>query len=232
MENENVETPSVETPVVETPNENPEVPVTPAEPTVETPVAEEKFKLPDGQEVTSQQLYDLHVNKLLPDYTRKSQKLAEYEHINKPKEEVPAWKNPEWQPQSYDELIETAKRVAIDEMKREKQTEEQRTKEATDLVDSQIAEIRKIDAKVDENALFQHANTWGFKDLVQAHKNMQAIKQSALEAEQRTLKNLKARGNEPIAVSGAQPVDTGAVDYSTIANLSESALDFLRRIKG
>lgn len=90
MEIESVETPSVETPVVETPNENPEVPVTPAEPTVETPVAEEKFKLPDGQEVTSQQLYDLHVNKLLPDYTRKSQKLAEYEHINKPKEEVPA----------------------------------------------------------------------------------------------------------------------------------------------
>ena len=37
------------------------------------------FKVPDGRELTAEQVYDEYSNKLLPEFTRKSQKLAEYE---------------------------------------------------------------------------------------------------------------------------------------------------------
>ena len=37
------------------------------------------FKLPDGREVTADDLYKEHTEKLLPEFTRRSQKLAEYE---------------------------------------------------------------------------------------------------------------------------------------------------------
>lgn len=225
------ETPSVETPVVETPTETPEAPVTPETPAVETPPATDKFKLPDGREVTKEELYDLHVNKLLPDYTRKSQKLAEYENINKTKEEVPEWKRPDYQPKTYAEVIDLAKQEAINELRREAEAEAARTKEVATFVDSQIQELKKSDPKLDENALFLHANKFGFRDLKSAHENMQALKQAALEAEQRTLKNLKARGADPIT-TGAPAVVNDAVDYAAIASRRESPLDFLQRIKG
>lgn len=226
-------TPSVETPVVETPNvETPEAPVTPETPVVETPKAEERFKLPDGREVSSMELYDLHVNKLLPDYTKKSQELATYKNINKPQDEVPSWKQPDYIPQSYAEVIDLAKQEAIAEIRRQAEAETARTKEVATYVDTQIAEIRKSDTSLDENALFLHANKFGFRDLKAAHANMQAIKQAAVDAEQRTLKNLKARGIEPINAGATPSVDTGAIDYNAIAERRESALDFLGRIKG
>lgn len=225
-------TPSVETPVVETPTEVPaEAPVTPETPVVETPQEGEKFKLPDGQEVSAEELYDLHVNKLLPDYTKKSQELATYKNINKPQEEVPAWKRPDYAPQSYAEVIDLAKQEAIAELRRQAEAEEARTREVATFVDSQIQELKKADPKLDENALFLHANKFGFRDLKSAHENMQALKQAALDAEQRTLKNLKARGIDPIT-TGTPSVASDAVDYQAIATRSESPLDFLQRIKG
>lgn len=221
--------PSVETPV-ETPTE-PVAQVTPETPVVETPQAEEKFKLPDGREVTPQELYDLHVNKLLPDYTKKSQELATYKNINKPQEEVPAWKKPDYAPQSYDELIGIAKQEAINEIRRQAEAEEARTREVATFVDTQIEELKKTDASLDENALFLHANKFGFRDLKSAHENMQALKQAALDAEQRTLKNLKARGTDPIT-TGTPALVSDAIDYADIANRSHSPIDFLQRIKG
>jgi hypothetical protein len=199
---------------------------------VETPQVEEKFTLPDGREVTSKELYDLHVNELLPDYTKKSQELATYKNINKPPEDVPAWKKPDYVPQSYAEVIEIAEQRAIDRIKQDREAEDNRTKEVAQLVDTQIAELKKTDPKLDENSLFLHANKWGFRDLKSAHENMRAMKQVELAAEERTLKNLKARGIDPISVTNTPVVDGGAIDYSQIAGRTESALDYLRRIKG
>ena len=229
MEDLTLEMVSAETPVVETPSPDPEAPVTPETPVVETPQAKEMFDLPDGRKVSAEELYDLHVNKLLPDYTKKSQRLAEYENINKPKEEVPHWKQPDYVPQSYAEVIELAKQQAIDEMRQQAEAEANRTKEVSTLVDQQIAELKTKDQSLDENALFLHANKYGFRDLKSAHENMQAIKQAELSAEQRTLKNLKARGIDPVSIS-ATPVESDAIDYAQIAGRTESALDFVRRI--
>lgn len=221
--------PSVET-VVETPSvETPEVQVTPETPVVETPVAT-LYDLPDGRKVTAEEV-KIEYENLLKDYTQKSQKLSSYENINKPKEEdVPEWKRPDYVPKSYAEVIEIAEQRALDRIKQERNEEDARTKEVAQLVDSQIAEIKKTDAALDESALFAHANKFGFRDLKSAHVNMQAIKQAAIDAEQRTLKNLKARGIDPISVTATPVVDDGAIDYAAIAGGTESALDYLRRI--
>ena len=224
------ESPSVETPVVETPSESPEAPVIQETPQVETPEAV-LYDLPDGRKATAEEVKQEYEN-LLKDYTQKSQKLAAIENINKPKEDIPAWKKPDYIPQSYAEVIEIAEQRAIDRIKQEREAEEARTTEVAQLVDSQIAELKKTDTALDENALFLHANKFGFRDLKSAHQNMQAIKQAELAAEQRTLKNLKARGIDPISVTNTPVASGDAIDYAQIAGRTESALDYLRRIKG
>jgi hypothetical protein len=51
-----------------------------SETTVSEPVKESKlYKLPDGREVSADELYSEHTEKLLPEFTRRSQKLAEIE---------------------------------------------------------------------------------------------------------------------------------------------------------
>jgi hypothetical protein len=51
-----------------------------SETTSEEDVNESKlFKLPDGREVTADDLYKEHTENLLPEFTRRSQKLSEYE---------------------------------------------------------------------------------------------------------------------------------------------------------
>lgn len=48
--------------------------------TSEQPVTESKlYKLPDGREMSADDLYKEHTEKLLPEFTRRSQKLSEYE---------------------------------------------------------------------------------------------------------------------------------------------------------
>lgn len=47
---------------------------------------EKKYKLPDGREVTSDELYDVYSKNLLPEFTRRSQKLAELEKAQKERE--------------------------------------------------------------------------------------------------------------------------------------------------
>jgi len=227
MEDLTLEMVSAETPVVETPSPDPEAPVTPETPVVETPTAQ-LYDLPDGRKVTAEEVKREYEN-LLKDYTQKSQKLAAIENINKPTEDIPRWKQPDYVPQSYAEVIEIAKQQAIDEVRHQAEAEANRTKEVSTLVDQQIAELKTKDQSLDENALFLHANKYGFRDLKSAHENMQAIKQAELSAEQRTLKNLKARGIDPVSIS-ATPVESDAIDYAQIAGRTESALDFVRRI--
>ena len=217
-------TPSVE----ETPNVEPTA--TPETPVVETPPAEETlYELPDGRKVDAESLQREWKENFYPEYTRKSQRLAEYENINKPREEVPAWKQPDYVPKSYAEVIEIAEQQALARIKAEAEAESARVQEVSALVDSQIAELKKADPKLDENSLFLHANKYGFRDLKAAHENLRAMKQAELAAEERTVKNLKARGIDPVSIS-ATPVESEGIDYSRIGNRNESALDFFRRI--
>ncbi len=217
-------TPALPAEVVVTP-ETPTVPQVP----VETPPAAEKFKLPDGQEVTPQELYDLHVNKLLPEFTQKSQKLAEYEKINKPPEDnLPVWKRADYVPQTYAEVIEIAKQAAIEELSQKGEQERARLQEVSSQVDAQVSAIKATDPSLDENALFLHANKFGFRDLTQAYENMKHIKQITLDTEQRVLKNVTKRA-DPVGAGGVVPSEGLNPGSHTQYG---SALEFLQRIKG
>lgn len=209
-----------EAPVVDTP-----APETPA------PSAEALYDLPDGRKVPAEVVKSEYEN-LLKDYTQKSQRLAEIERAKAPQinnQEVPEWKRPDYIPKSYDELIERGAELALQRLQETRQAEEARTREVVTLVDSQIAELKKADPKLDENALFSHATKYGFRDLKVAHQNMTALKQAALDAEQRTLKNIRARGDTPIAGAPGVKVNDGALDPN-IGKKYGSALEYFHSL--
>jgi len=232
-------TPSVPEPVVPTPSEQaPTPPVAPEaapEPAkAPEPAADALYDLPDGRKVDADTLRKEWKENFLPDYTRKSQKLAEIEkHIKNPNEEPPAkpWEKPDYVPQSWAEVLELAEKRTIERIQQEAQQADAQTKAIAAEVDQQLTEIKTSDPQLDENALFHHANKYGFRDLKSAHTNMQALKAAELAAEQRTLKNLQARGLDPISGQpSATTLDTG-IDPNVSQRYS-SATEFFNRIKG
>ncbi len=195
------------------------------------PAAEEKmYDLPDGRKVTAAELHDLHVNKLLPDYTRKSQKLAEYERpADKNINNEPEWKKPDYVPKTYGEIVEIAKQAALADIARASQEDQERVTAITKQVDDTIATLKKSDPKLDENALFQHANKFGFNDLAAAHQNMTEMRKIALDTEQRVLKNIKARDADPVGSGAAGTAAAEGYDPEAASQFS-GAVDFYRRL--
>lgn len=199
-----------------------------------TPPADQLFELPDGRKVDAATLQKEWKENFLPDYTRKSQKVAQFEAINnppKPEEQIPDWKKPDYVPKSIAEVIEIAKTQAIEQIANNAKAESEHVAAVAKEVDGQLEEIRKNDPKVDENALFLHANKYGFRDLRQAHANLQAIGAAALDAEQRTLKNLGRRAGDPVATQpGSAPAAGDAIDMRSLGGF-RSAQEFLSRLK-
>lgn len=192
------------------------------------------YDLPDGRRVNAETLAKEFKENFLPDYTRKSQKLSQYESINnppKPAEDIPEWQKPGYQPQSWAEAIQIAKQEAIKDLATAAQQEDARMAAIATEVDTQIAEIKAADPQLDENALFLHANKYGFRDLKAAHVNMQDLKKVAADTEQRVLKNIKTRGGDPVAVQPGTPGASDAIDLGSIRGVG-SALEFLQRVKG
>lgn len=223
--------PSPETPKTD----EPEAPK-PEDP-VETKQTETLFDLPDGRKVSAEVLQKEWKENFLPDYTRKSQKLAEIERGNEKentntRSDEPKWKNPDYVPENYAEVIEFAKAEALNEIRRASQLENERVSAIQREVDGQISAIKATDPKLDENALFQHANKYGFQDLKAAHANMMDMRRAVLETEQRTVKNIKGREADPVGggASGATSADDG---YDPrVTSQFTSALDYLARVKG
>lgn len=217
-------TPTPAAPVV---TETPEAAVeTPVEPSTPEPTL---YDLPDGRKVDAETLQKEWKDNFYPEYTRKSQRLAEYENINKPQENIPDWKRPDYVPQTYAEIIEKAKFEALDELRNQAIAEDNRAKEVASMVDTQISAIRSKDPKLDENALFSHANKYGFRDLGQAYENMRYIKQIELDTEARVLKNVTKR-TDPVAGQGGPGGPTPMAPNAH--QRYGSALEFLQRIKG
>lgn len=167
----------------------------------------------------------------MPDYTIKSQRLAQVEStFTKPQENIPEWKKPDYVPKSYGELIEIAEQRAIEKLREQAIEEDTQKAEVAKQVDATIADIRKTDSKLDENALFQHATKYGFRDLKQAYNNMQAIRNAEIATEQRVLKNLKGRQDPVSGVQGGGNAPTGS--DPNIGRKYGSALEYFQRIKG
>jgi len=96
-----------------------DTPATPAEPIVEpatpaVPAEPELFELPDGRKVDAATLATEFKDNFLPEFTRKSQRLAELEKPA-PAPETPKspYADPEYIPQSYEEIIKAAEERAL-----------------------------------------------------------------------------------------------------------------------
>lgn len=211
-------------------------PVTPAATTTGEPAVPaadpELFELPDGRKVDAATLTTEWKTNFLPEFTRKSQELARIQNGNPPAPTVPLQNqkptdpltDPEWQPKSYAELVEIAEKKILTGLEAKERDRVAAQTAVENEVTTQLDVIKKVDPKVNENALFQHAIKYGFRDLKQAHQNMKDMSEAVKKAQTTTVQNINKR-NDPVSMT---PGATGAVsDPSQF----ETARDYLRSLK-
>lgn len=213
----------------ETPSE-PIASETPAE-KVETtePVvpAVELFDLPDGRKVDGETLAKEWKENFLPDYTRKSQDLAKLKTEilpdNKPKENPYA--DPAYVPQSYEEILTVAEERALAKLDAREQAKVEQQQDIENAVVTQLTELKSLDPNLNENALFLHANKYGFRDLKLAHQNMKDMADVIKKTQTVTAANI-AKRVDPVSTTpgaGGQKLDPSS--FAT-------AVDYLRALKG
>lgn len=214
----------------ETPSEPTETPVAPADdqtPVEPTEPEVELYELPDGRKVDADTLQKEWKENFYPEFTRRSQELAELKKGTLPKDNEPTdpYSDPEWQPKTYAELLEIAKQEAVKAIENKEIAERETIKAIENEVISQIESIKKIDPSVNENALFQHANKYGFKDLTVAYQNMKDMNNLVKTVQQTTVANI-AKRSDPVSVSpGATGTKPDPSQFST-------AVEYLRALKG
>ena len=211
-------------PPEQTTESTPSEPTEPVVPETTTPeTAPELFELPDGRKVDAETLSREWKENFYPDYTRKSQALKqkEQENINNKPDEV----DPEWEPQSYEELLKVAEERAVKAIEAKTQAQIQAQQELENAVITQLEEVKTADPNVNENALFLHATKYGFKDLKLAHQNMKDMSEMAKKVQTTTAANI-AKRSDPVSVT---PGASGAkLDPSQF----ETARDYLKALKG
>lgn len=192
-----IETPSEPiAPIAPVAPTEPTEPVTPTEPTVEL------FELPDGRKVDAGTLTKEWKENFLPDYTRKSQELAKVKPETLPNNE-PAknkYEDPTYVPQSYEEILKVAESRALDAIEKKEQSRIEAAQAIENTVASQLAEVKKTEPDVNENALFLHATKYGFRDLKLAHQNMKDMSDMAKKVADTTVKNI-AKRNDPVSIT-------------------------------
>lgn len=213
-----------------TPSATPEIKADPApvDPTPVDPVVPEVelFELPDGRKVDAATLSKEWKENFYPDYTKKSQALAAKSDITNPKPE-PAenpYANPDYVPQSYEELLKVAEERALlaFENKQKEAFEAQQAVETE--VATQLDEVKALEPNLNENALFLHATKYGFTNLKVAYQNMKDMNQIVKTTQKVTADNI-AKRNDPVSITpGATGSKPNPSDFST-------ARDYLRSLK-
>lgn len=231
MQEESVEVVSsdntMDTSIVETPS---------PEPTEEAPAPvensepkEELYELPDGRKVDAVTLSKEWKENFYPDYTRKSQALAAKEkapEINNPVSTPDdPFSDPDYVPQSYAEIIKIAEERAIKAIDQRTQQATERQQAIESAVEGQLNTIREQDPNLNENALFLHANKYGFRDLSIAYQNMKDMNLLAKTVQQTTAKNIAKRA-DPVSTTQGKANGLQA-DPSAFSN----ARDYLRSIR-
>jgi len=213
---------------LETPSE-PEKIETPAKVETVQPTEPELFALPDGRKVDGETLAKEFKENFLPEFTRKSQELAD---LKKGKTETTTinettkpYTDPNWQPKSWQEAFDLAQQETLAALEARKQAEVDQRKAVEDAVVTQLTELKTSDPTLNENALFLHANKYGFTDLKVAHQNMKDMAELAKKVQTTTAQNI-AKRNDP--VSTTQGAATGAKPNPS--NFG-TAVDFLRSLK-
>lgn len=197
-------------------------PAQPAEPVVEM------FDLPDGRKVDAATLSKEWKENFAPEFTRKSQALAEIEKAKDPiinKTPEKPYQDPNWQPQTYAELIEISKQELKADLAKDQQAKIEQEKALEDAVTTQLTELKTADPTLNENALFLHATKYGFRDLKLAHQNMKDMSQLVKTVQKTTADNITKRV-DPVSINpgaGGQKLDPSQF---------ERAVDYLRALKG
>ena len=217
-------TPEVEETVVPNSEETPSE--VPPEETTETPTETDLFELPDGRKVDGATLATEWKENFAPDYTRKSQELADLKRDNLPAEtpKEDKYANPEYVPTSYRETMDAAKSELRAEMEAEKQQVVESRQNAENAVVEQLNEVKKLDSALDENKLFLHATKYGFQDLTMAHSNMKAMEALTKDVQKTTAENI-AKRNDPVSIPSG-----GAKGAQLDPSNFESASDYLRSL--
>lgn len=211
-----------ETPEPAEPTES-EVPAEAVEPETPAEPVAELFELPDGRKVDAETLSKEWKENFYPDYTRKSQALAakETEHITKP---IDPLADPAYVPQTYAELAEKIEAQTLAKLEAKEQAKVEQQKSIETAIETQLAEIKKTDATLNENALFLHANKYGFRDLRVAHQNMKDMSAQIKAVKQQTATDI-AKRNDPVSVSpGATGARPNPSQFST-------AVEYLNAVK-
>ena len=208
---------------------------------------EELYDLPDGRKVTAKVLQQEWKQNFMPDYTKKSTELKRIKEERESIKEEPKpvakepWEEPGWQPKTWQEVFEAGKRATLREvsplLSEVEQGRQQRelTAQATKAAETEMASIKESDPRVNEEAVYQHANKFGFSNLTQAYNNMKAMKELEKITEAKVLKNLKARqgDNVGISVPGTETDNTPTYDsIHSFKSARSAAAAALRSIQG
>lgn len=196
-------------------------PVVTPEPVVEP----ELFELPDGRKVDAATLATEFKTNFLPEFTRKSQELAELKKAPLPEQPKSPYEDPEYVPKSYAEIIEAAKKEMLSDLEQREADRIAQSQAIENAVVEQLAEVKKIDPTVNENQLFLHANKYGFRDLKVAHQNMKDMAELAKKVQQTTAENIQKRA-DPVSI---QPGATGA---TLNPDHFATSVEYLRALKG
>lgn len=215
--------PSVE----ETPSEQPKEQAPVVEPVATSePVKEDLFELPDGRKVDAVTLQKEWKENFAPEFTRKSQELAQLKQGNLQNNQTveKPYEKPDWQPQTYDELLKVAEEKVLTTLQQREQQRANEQKALEDSVNSQINEIKTVDTKLNENALFLHASKYGFRDLKAAYQNMKDMSDMVKKVQTTTAQNI-AKRNDPVSTI------PGATGQKSDPSQFGSAIEFLRSLK-
>jgi hypothetical protein len=206
-------------PSEETPEEVPEVPP-------ETPAEAELYELPDGRKVDGATLAREWKENFAPEFTRRSQELAELKKGNLPADTPPKnpYEDPDYVPGSYQEIIEAAKQAALAELAQKEESIRAAQTAAENAVVEQLDAVKKLDPNVDENKLFLHANKYGFRDLSTAYMNMKDMNLLVKTTQKQTVENI-AKRKDPVSV---QP--GGQVGNTPDPSAFGSAVEFMRSL--
>jgi len=202
------------------------VPAEPTEPeTPAAPTEPELYELPDGRKVDAATLATEFKDNFLPEFTRKSQKLAELEKPQTdPQPPKSPYADPEYVPQSYEEIIKAAEERALQTLAQRESERVAQEQAIETAVATQLSEVKKLDPNVNENQLFLHANKYGFRDLTVAYQNMKDMSAIVKTVQKQTAENIQKR-QDPVSVS------PGAIGTTSDPSAFATARDYLRSLK-
>uniref|UniRef100_A0A6M3IM86 Uncharacterized protein n=1 Tax=viral metagenome TaxID=1070528 RepID=A0A6M3IM86_9ZZZZ len=187
------------------------------------------------KEYTPEQVADMEkkasgYDALLPEFTQKSQKLAELEKANKLPEDLPSYKKEDWNPKTMPELAKAIEEAEERGMNRALGTLEQRQAEATKVkqeVDDFVTDIKRSDKDFDEQDFFSYASKHKFPvktidDLRAVHSSYDELQKTAESSKEDGRKGKEGRRDRVNNPAGGKEE---SLDFSDLRVKGGSILD-------